>query len=156
CKECDGSLVCGSVPKFALRNELYHGCLPDDLQDLTWIEERACARFRSSASVVRVYLTGDKRTNGLKFHGNICAHCQNIQSTARKLPLTESDLLNEITVVLVGVKEPTENMLKNAWRCRRHKIARFLIFLKENHRLYHDFDMDVEALARLAAYPEDG
>ncbi|KAH8925648.1 hypothetical protein BT69DRAFT_1295478 [Atractiella rhizophila] len=66
-----------------------------------------------------------------------------------------NNLLDEITVGFVDVKEPTKGMLKNALHCRRHIIAHFFMFLKENHPLYRDFEMDSEALARLAAYPED-
>jgi Domain of unknown function (DUF6570) len=43
------------VPKFALKNNLYRGSLPNHLSDITWVEEQVCALYRSTALVTRLY-----------------------------------------------------------------------------------------------------
>ncbi|KAJ7937507.1 hypothetical protein B0H13DRAFT_1852479 [Mycena leptocephala] len=42
CKDCLSKLEQSELPKFALKNDLYRGRVPDEFSDLTWIEEMAC------------------------------------------------------------------------------------------------------------------
>jgi len=43
CMQCHSCLSKGTMPKFALANNLYRGCLPSRFHDLTWVEEMVCA-----------------------------------------------------------------------------------------------------------------
>jgi hypothetical protein len=49
CKECHSALALAPphVPKFALKNNLYRGTLPNHLQDITWVTP--CQRKNLSA-----------------------------------------------------------------------------------------------------------
>ncbi|KAJ7872747.1 hypothetical protein B0H13DRAFT_1895258 [Mycena leptocephala] len=42
CEDCLSKLKQSELPKFALKNDLYRGRVPDEFSDLTWIEEMAC------------------------------------------------------------------------------------------------------------------
>ena len=82
------------LPKFALKNNLYRGVLPDDLSDLTWVGEQVCALYCSTAIVNRLYGSDDVSQLHI-YRGNTCAFAQNMISTATKLPFTNtSDILS--------------------------------------------------------------
>ena len=55
CDLCDSSLTCQKLPKYALANNLFVGNLPDELGDLTWVEEQVCTLHRSTVFVYRLY-----------------------------------------------------------------------------------------------------
>ncbi|KAF8511997.1 hypothetical protein JB92DRAFT_2931120 [Gautieria morchelliformis] len=43
CPDCHSSLTHEKVPRFALKNDLYRGRLPEESMDLTWVEEMVCS-----------------------------------------------------------------------------------------------------------------
>ena len=47
------------MPRCALANNLYHGYLPQEFRDLTWIEERVCAKYSNTAVATRFYQSSD-------------------------------------------------------------------------------------------------
>ncbi|KAJ7939468.1 hypothetical protein B0H13DRAFT_1850764 [Mycena leptocephala] len=47
CEDCLSKLKQSELPKFALKNDLYRGRVPDEFSDLTWIEEMACCVYRT-------------------------------------------------------------------------------------------------------------
>ncbi|CAD6982702.1 unnamed protein product, partial [Tilletia controversa] len=57
CGDCLSSLTHDppTLPGLALANGNLRGVLPDDLQDITWLEERLCAKYLASAYVIRLY-----------------------------------------------------------------------------------------------------
>ena len=76
-------MTCQKLPKYALANNLFVGNLPDELGDLTWVEEQVCALHRSTVFVYRLYGSDDPR-NPYLARGNSCALPQNDVSTATK------------------------------------------------------------------------
>ena len=153
CSHCHASLKLNKVPKFSLKNHLYHGHLPDEFHDLTWVEEMAVAIYRATAYVTRLYFSDDPK-NPHVFHGNTCAHEQNVVSTAKALPRTAADISNTISVLFVGPsKDVPKSMLKNVFRIWKTKVHSFLKWLKFNHQMYSDFDIDFSALD---TYDDDG
>jgi len=112
CNQCHASLKLNKVPKFSLKNYLYHGHLPDEFHDLTWVEEMAVAIYRATAYVTRLYFSDDPK-NPHVFHGNTCANEQNVVSTEKSLPRTAADISNTISVLFVGPsKDVPKSMLK--------------------------------------------
>ena len=85
CKDCLSGLKQSSIPRLSLANFLYRGKLPDEFQDLTWVEEMVCAKYRNTAHVTRIYGCSDPSQPKV-FHGNTCAHEMNVLSTASVLP----------------------------------------------------------------------
>ncbi|KAG2045580.1 hypothetical protein BDR06DRAFT_900525 [Suillus hirtellus] len=72
-----------SVPRFALANGLYRSELPTYFEDLTWVEEKICAIYSTTAHVTRLFQSSDPLQLKVS-HGNICAHDMNVVSTASK------------------------------------------------------------------------
>ncbi|KZT40205.1 hypothetical protein SISSUDRAFT_975567, partial [Sistotremastrum suecicum HHB10207 ss-3] len=130
CHDCRSSLMRSKIPRFSLRNGLYRGSLPHDLRDLTWVEEMCCAVYRTTAHVTRLF------QDGLKVHGNTCAHDTNIVSTAEVLPRTPADVLGQLTVVFVGAGEIRPDVLQTMFRVRKEKVWRMLMWLKEHNAVY--------------------
>lgn len=118
CNDCYSPLVRSPhlIPKFALKNNLYRGVLPETLHDITWVEEQVCALFRSMAIVTPLYGSDDP-AQPYVFRGNTCAFAQNMLSTAKKLPRTPSDVNDLLSVVFTGAaKNVPDSCLKNVFR----------------------------------------
>src|SRR5260370_19968067 len=146
CNQCHASLKLNKVPKFSLKNYLYCGHLPDEFHDLTWVEEMAVVIYRANAYVTRLYFSDDPK-NPHVFHGNTCAHEQNVVSTAKALPRTAADISNTISVLFVGPsKDVPKSMLKNVFCIRKAKVCSFLQWLRLNHQMYCEYDIDISAL----------
>jgi len=64
------------VPRFVLTNNLYCGELPKYFEDLTWVEEKICAIYSTTAHVTRLFQSLDPLQPKV-FHSNICAHDMN-------------------------------------------------------------------------------
>ncbi|KAF8482227.1 hypothetical protein JB92DRAFT_2618172, partial [Gautieria morchelliformis] len=91
CPNCHSSLKVGKVLRFAFKNQLYHGQLPVEFIDLTWVEEMVCSFYRITAHVTRLYDSGDPAQPRV-FHRNTCAHDMNVISVADSLPRSPADL----------------------------------------------------------------
>ncbi|KAF9782693.1 hypothetical protein BJ322DRAFT_986109, partial [Thelephora terrestris] len=152
CNPCFSYLPRSSMPRFALANKLYRGCLPKEFQDLTWIEERVCAIYTNTAVVTRLYQSSDPSQPRV-FHGNTCAHEMNVGSTATVLPRTPSDVNDLLSVVFIGSRKFKPEYLGNMYRIRKLKVWRFLQWLRVNNRLYADIPLDKSTID---LYPEDG
>ena len=88
CNDCYATLSnikTTKIPRFALANNLYRGDLPDYFSDLTWVEEKVCAKYCITAHVTRLFHSNDPSQPRV-FHGNTCTHDMNIVSTASVLP----------------------------------------------------------------------
>ena len=152
CPDCHSSLCHDKVPRFALANRLYRGKLPDKFKDLTWIEEMVCAKYRNTAHITRIYQSSDPAQPKV-FHGNTCAHDMNVVSTASVLPRTPADVNGMLSVVFIGPGKFKPEYLGLMFKIRKQKVWEFLIWLKQNNRLYRDMPLD-ETIMNL--YPDDG
>ena len=101
CDECHSTLTRNKLSRLTLANQLYRGHLPDEFQDLTYIEEMVCALYRTTAHVTRLYQSTEL-TQPFVYHGNSCAHELNIISTASVLPRTPGDINSILSVVFIG------------------------------------------------------
>lgn len=152
CDECIGTLKKNKIPRLSLANNLYRGRLPDEFNDLTWVEEMMCARYLSTAVIARLDLGHDKYP-GRILRGNTCAHEMNTLSTAQVLPRTPDNINGLISVVFLGPILPSERDLEEPFYVRRDKVWRFLQWLKENNELYMDLALDPEVMK---LYPSEG
>ncbi|CAD7066147.1 unnamed protein product [Tilletia caries] len=157
CGQCHRDLVRvpPRVPALSLANDNIRGFLPADLQDVTWLEERLCARYLSSAYIVRLYdLTApgavDERPRIMK--GHACAFPLNTVSTAIKLPWAIVKQSPLISCIVIGPRQPRIKDLRNVFKIRREKVRSLLMFLREHSKGYPQFPLDENALAML---PED-
>jgi hypothetical protein len=152
CQDCDNELRASKIPKFSLRNNLYRGRLPDDLQDITWVEEKVCALHRVYADVARLFNGAQGESVPYRLVGNTCAYPCNVASTAVRLPRTPADVNGNLTIVFVGPKFDA-NKLPRMFRVRRRVIQRLLNFLSVHNPLYTDVPICHDTLNE---YPEDG
>ena len=115
------------------------GEVPEELQDLTEIEEMLITQVFSMISVYRL------REGQHGYRGNVINFPQDVQEFATKLPQNPS-LLD----VLVICHQSASNL--EAYRdfnVRRAKIAHALYWLKENNDYYADIIIDNEILLSL-------
>ena len=135
-----------------LMNKLYRGHLPERFHDLTWIEERVCAKHTNTAAVTRLYQSSDPSQPAV-FHGNTCAHEMNVSSTATVLPRAPSDVNGLLSVVFIGPSKFKPEYLGNMYRIRKSKVWDFLQWLKAHNSLYKDVFLDDQTMD---LYPNDG
>ncbi|KAI6025288.1 hypothetical protein PISMIDRAFT_28806 [Pisolithus microcarpus 441] len=152
CSPCKSSLARKKIPRFALANGLYRGNLPHEFCDITWVEEKICAIYCTTAHVTRIFQSSDPSQPKV-FHGNSCAHDMNVVSTAGVLPRTPADVGGFISVVFVGPGKFKLDQLGTTFQVRKAKVWAFLLWLKHHNRLYLDIPLD----PRIAdLYPENG
>ena len=155
CRDCYTTLANSKndkIPCFAWANSLYRGELPTYFSDLSWVEEKVCARHCITAHVTQLIQSNDPSQPRV-FHGNMCTHDMNIISTASVLPCTPTDVNRLIGIVFLGPKPISAEDLGPIFRVRKEKIWAFLLWLTKNNHLYADISLDRDILA---LYPDDG
>jgi hypothetical protein len=81
------------------------------------------------------------------------AHDMNLISTVSVLPRTPADINGMLSVVFIGPGKFKPECLGPMFRIRKRKVWAFLLWLRQNNRLYHEVPLD-ESIMDL--YPEDG
>ena len=76
----------------------------------------------------------------------------NVVSTVSVVPRTIGDINSILTVVFVGQKKFDPKRLGNFFRVWKSKIWNFLLYLKENNKLYHNIALNP---FNLDSYPSD-
>ncbi|KAG0702030.1 hypothetical protein DFH29DRAFT_805531 [Suillus ampliporus] len=141
CNTCMSSLCVHHIPRLSLANNLYHGQLPSEFSDLTWIEEMVCAIFCATAHVTRLFQSQDSATPHVMY-GNTCAHGMNVVSTASVLPRTPADINDALSVVFIGNQNFDPARIYSLFHVRKTKIRCFLAFLKRHNWLYQSMEID--------------
>jgi hypothetical protein len=125
----------GSIPLRSYANGLWIGKVPEELQDLTFLEEQCIARARATRCMYKLSLGP---TGQLAARGNVCILPQDTASVLSAMPVPLFQLQNEICVILVGSPdtEVTHDMLKRLpLLVHRHKIRTALFWLIDNNPL---------------------
>ncbi|KAI6167448.1 hypothetical protein EDD17DRAFT_1773806 [Pisolithus thermaeus] len=139
------------IPCFALTNGLYCSQFPDMFTDLTWVEEKICAIYCTTAHITCLFHSADLSQPKV-FHGNTCAHDMNIVSTASVLPCTPTDVTGLLSVVFVGPSKFNPKQLGTIFHVCKAKIWAFLLWLKHHNRLYAKIPLDVNIVT---LYPDN-
>ena len=114
CVACSRALHRKSLPKHALANRMYTGPVPQELGDLTMVEECMIARARAKSWIVKLQ-EGDSDAasptaqRGLKGHTII--YPQQPDKLARVLPPTLGETLTFICIIFVGSSNLTKEWL---------------------------------------------
>ncbi|XP_046145856.1 uncharacterized protein LOC123989199 [Osmia bicornis bicornis] len=114
--------------------------VPDELKDLTVIEQMLIARVHSVMKVYQVRASG--RPGQIRYSGNIINVEQDITEITRRLPLTPADV-NVLIVQRDGVSGHRD------FKVRRDKVLKALEWLKINNPHYSDVNIDMEHVASL-------
>ncbi|KIM39168.1 hypothetical protein M413DRAFT_75250, partial [Hebeloma cylindrosporum] len=152
CSECYTYLMRKKMPRLALANNLYRGVLPDEFQNLTWVEEMVCSIYRNTAHITCLYGSSDP-SQPTVLHGNTCAHEINVTSTASVLPHTPADINGMLSIVFVGAGKLSTDSLHKMFRVHRKKVQDFLCWLKAHNQLYSNIPVDWQVLD---LYANDG
>ncbi|KAF8591012.1 hypothetical protein K439DRAFT_1126327 [Ramaria rubella] len=120
CPDCYGPLARGAVPRLALKNRLYRGNLPNEFQDLMWVEEMVCTIYRNTAHVTRIYESSEASQPRV-LHGNTCAHEMNVVSTVERLPRSPVDINGMLSIVFIGPEKFDPEKLKNIFYIRKKR-----------------------------------
>ncbi|KIM74021.1 hypothetical protein PILCRDRAFT_80473, partial [Piloderma croceum F 1598] len=148
CCSCEGSLLLGLTPKFALANGLWLGEIPSQLQNLTFTEHLLISRVRHNKCIIRASSGMHKmKCNAIMFENPT-------PKIYQRLPPPIEDLDEVLAFIFTGPCRPTpEDLERTPLLVRSQKVAKALEWLKLNHSDY--FDLDV-AYDNLKAYPECG
>jgi hypothetical protein len=141
-----------SIPLRSYANGLWIGKVPEELKDLTFLEEQCIARARATRCMYKLTLGPSGQ---LAAHGSVCILPQDTTSFISAMPIPLFRLKDEICVILVGSPdtEVTHDMLKRSpLLVRRERIRTALFWLIENNPLYADLDRDV-VLENSEEYP---
>ena len=158
CKSCSRGLYRRSLPKHALANRLYVGPVPEELRDLTMVEESMIAQARAKSWIVKLQeqdadSASATAQRGLKGHTII--YPQQPEKLATVLPPPIGETLTYICVIFVGSSTLTKTWLREKAKplvVRREKVRNALVWLKKNNPLYKDIEINE---ANLEALPKD-
>lgn len=134
CRRCHAEKA--SPKKFSAENNMDPGEVPDELQDLTEVEEMLIARVFPVMSVYRL------RGGQHGYRGNVINFPQDVQELAKKLPRHPSSL----DVLVIRRQSASNSEAFRDFRVRRSKVVHALSWLKENNRYYADIIIDYEVL----------
>ena len=155
CHDCANSLRRGNVPALALANRTFLGHVPEQLKDLTPVEESMIALCRAKCCVVQLKEENEGQSipfNQRGMKGHIIIYPQRPERIATVLPPTIDDIVTPICVIFVGSSPPTAEWLKEKAKplsVRREKVRNALIWLKRHNQLYKDILIDNERLDRI-------
>ncbi|KAJ7253875.1 hypothetical protein C8J57DRAFT_1004135, partial [Mycena rebaudengoi] len=116
------------------------GRVPEELQDLTFLEEQCIAGARATKCMYKVTLGPSGQ---FAARGNVCILPQDTTSVLSATPVPLFRLWDEICVILVGSPdtEVTHDMLKRTpLLVRREKIRTALFWLIDNNPLYTEIE----------------
>lgn len=162
CNPCLRSLGRSSLPALALANSTWTGPVPDELKDLTSVEESMISLCRAKCWML--HLRNDKDgahktyspTMQRGYRGSVIEFPQRPDRVATVLPPSIDEIEAMVCILFVGSTPPSKEWLVDKAKplgIRRNKVWRALLWLKEHNYLYKDVAIDHDRLSRL---PENG
>ena len=130
-----------SPKKFSLENSMIPSAIPQELKDLTQVEEMLIAR---ALPIMRVYI----KPGGQRGYSG---HCINLPQNVKELATSLPRYPNELSVIIVKAKGKN-NTFKDL-TVRKQKVHNALLWLIQNNPHYCDLQINATALNSL---PENG
>src|ERR1700722_8524980 len=158
CNHCYSSIKNNKLPALSLANRLYLGDIPDELADLTVVEQSVIARCRATCYIIKLKEENshlELSTSQRGFKGHVIVYPQDPSAIAQKLPPAMEEIVPPICVLFVGSNVPTEQWLKEHAKplaVRPAKIRQALIWLRDHNRLYKDIEIDENVLHSMDEY----
>lgn len=157
CRSCLSSLNRKKVPPLSIANHNLLGDVPEELKDLTVVEEAMIARCRAKCWIIQLKeedrdLSLPDTQRGMR--GHVIIYPQRPSALATKLPPSMEDVSTPICVVFVGSTPPSEQWLQTKAKpliVRKEKVEKALLWLKEHNTHYKDILIDFEMLRKLPA-----
>jgi len=119
------------------------GVVPDELKGLTEIEEMLIAQVFTVMTVYRL------RGGQTGYRGSVINFLQDVQEFTNKLPRNSSSL----EVLIVRRQSEKDTSSYRDFNVRRERVAKALVWLKQNNSFYNEIIIDNDILKSL---PENG
>ncbi|KAF5326512.1 hypothetical protein D9611_000715 [Ephemerocybe angulata] len=157
CRDCANHLRRRKLPPLALANQTYLGEVPDELKDLTVVEEAMISRSRAKCWIIRLKeinhtLDVSNTQRGMK--GHVIVFPQRPSEIARILPPPIEDVITPICVIFIGSKPPSQEWLREKAKpllVRKEKVQNALVWLKAHNPLYRNIKINHNLLGQLDA-----
>ncbi|KAL0563379.1 hypothetical protein V5O48_018689, partial [Marasmius crinis-equi] len=160
CRPCYSALRKGDTPTCALANRTYLGEVPDELRDLTLVEENMIARCRTRIVTMRMKeeraVDDKKRKPGgldqMGFKGHVIVFPQYPAQVSHMLPPSLDEMSKYVCVIFVGERKPSKEWFnKNAapLAIRPSKVRAALKWLKIHNPLFKHIVINHELLDSL-------
>ena len=133
-------------PPESLANFRWVGPVPDELKDLTWIEELLIARAHVVGRVVRLQARNQASYFGIK--GHIILLPQDTTLLLDLLPMTPESLPDVVRVVWTGKSAPDQDRLRSQFTVRRDMVYNALQWLCLHNEDYQRVTIDHDEFAR--------
>ena len=146
CITCHSSIMLARRPAESLANFRWVGLVPDELKDLTWIEELLVARAHVVGRVVRLQARNQASYFGIK--GHIILLPQDTTLLLDLLPMTPASLPDVVRVVWTGKSSPDRNRLRSQFTVRREIVYNALQWLCRHNEDYRQVTIDHDEFAR--------
>ncbi|PSS37384.1 hypothetical protein PHLCEN_2v774, partial [Hermanssonia centrifuga] len=147
CMKCHNAIKGNRLNRDALANGLWIGEVPQELQELNFVEKILVARYRHNVCVVRV----DKGQR--KMCANAVVFPQPVAKLCNVLPPPRADIDECLAVLFTGSCRPGEVEYSRTPLLVRHcKVMDALRWLQRNHVDYVDVEISEQ---NMSTYPED-
>ena len=120
CSTCHPSIVLAKRPAESLANFRWVGPMPNELKDLTWIEELLIARAHVVGRVFRLQARKQASYFGIK--GHIILLPQDTTLLLYVLPMTPASSPDVVYVVWTGKSAPDRDRLRSQFTVRRDVV----------------------------------
>ena len=146
CSICHPSIMLSKRPAESLANFRWVGPMPDELKDLTWIEELLIARAHVVGRVVRLQARNQASYFGVK--GHIILLPQDTTLLLDLLPMTPASLPDVVRVVWTGKSAPDRDRLRSQFTVRRDVVYNALQWLCRHNEDYRQVTIDHQQFAK--------
>ena len=144
CSVCHSSLKNNKLPPLCLANKLFLGPVPEELKNLTVIEEAMIARCCSKCWIIQLReenqdLVLPTTQRGIK--GHIIIYPQQPSEIAQILPPSVNEITSPVCVLFVGSSPPTPEWLRSHAKplaINAGRVRAALQWLKTHNHLYKD------------------
>ncbi|KAJ7805331.1 hypothetical protein B0H13DRAFT_1464607, partial [Mycena leptocephala] len=159
CPPCHSSLKKKKLPPLSLANKTFLGTVPEELKNLTVIEEAMIARCRSKCWIIQLKeenqdLVLASTQRGIK--GHVIIYPQQPSKVANILPPSIEEITSPVCVLFVGSSPPSPEWLREHAKplaVNAHHIRKALEWLKTHNPLYRDIKFNEDCLRQLEANP---
>src|SRR5271163_572194 len=154
CKACFNALNGRRIPKFSALNAVNVTMCqhyPQELEDLTLMEEYAIARSHPIGTILKLKPNGVPNPtayNGIR--GHIVTIPQNPGPLLDILPSPDLQFHDHIRIIWTGKTEPTVDDLKPFVEVRKEKVIRALLWLCQHNILYKSVTINHELIDQWA------
>ena len=154
CSSCSRSLQNSRRPHFVLANYMFLGMVPEELKDLTPIEESMIALCHAKCCIVQLRQLGDSDETDVphlqrKLMGHVIIYLQPPDKVTRMLPPSVDNIVTSVCVLFIGSSPPTCEWLAKLLTACADCVHHALMWLKTHNPLYKSVELNEPVLWEL-------